>query len=122
MNPEESKARVGVEGGSLRQKDVAVLPKATSLPKETINLGPVIDKFKEDQTPPSQSQDKKSDATPQVESETKSAILPATIRTKGFSKYDLVKVRVRLEEHYYVFSRFLISHVLQFCKVAFTAS
>ena len=33
------------------------------------------------------------------------------------SKYDLVKVKILLNEHYYVFSRFLLSKMLTFCNV-----
>ena len=39
-------------------------------------------------------------------------------RQPGSSKYDFVKVRVRLSErHYYVLSRFLVSRVLSATKV-----
>ena len=39
------------------------------------------------------------------------------MKRKTFSKYDLVKVKVLLEDHFYVFSRFLISRILTFIKV-----
>lgn len=39
------------------------------------------------------------------------------MKRKTYSKYDLVKVKVSLEEHFYVFSRFLISRILTLIKV-----
>jgi hypothetical protein len=39
------------------------------------------------------------------------------MKRKTYSKYDLVKVKVSIEDHFYVFSRFLISRVLTFIKV-----
>eukprot|EP01017_Pseudomicrothorax_dubius_P002700 TRINITY_DN10195_c0_g1_i3.p1 TRINITY_DN10195_c0_g1~~TRINITY_DN10195_c0_g1_i3.p1 ORF type:complete len:470 (-),score=151.40 TRINITY_DN10195_c0_g1_i3:75-1484(-) len=36
----------------------------------------------------------------------------------GGTKFpDLVKVRIKLEDHYYIFSRFLISRILRLCRV-----
>ena len=41
-----------------------------------------------------------------------------TRRVRAYaSKYDLVKVRVWLEDHYYVLSRFLVSRMLTVTKV-----
>jgi hypothetical protein len=37
--------------------------------------------------------------------------------TKGDEIFDLVKVKVRFEEHYYIFSRFLIIRMLTLCRV-----
>eukprot|EP01079_Euglenida_sp_SAG-EU17-18_P011977 gene11977-10340_t len=40
---------------------------------------------------------------------------PEPFQKLGFSsssKYDFVKVRVRLEEHYYILSRFIVSRIL----------
>ncbi len=39
------------------------------------------------------------------------------MKRKTDSKYDLVKVKVYLEDHFYIFSRFLISRVLTLIKV-----
>ncbi len=39
------------------------------------------------------------------------------MKRKTYSKYDLVKVKVFLEDHHYIFSRFLISRVLTLIKV-----
>ena len=39
------------------------------------------------------------------------------MKRKTYSKYDLVKVKVYLEDHFYIFSRFLISRVLTLIKV-----
>jgi hypothetical protein len=39
------------------------------------------------------------------------------LKKKNYSKYDLVKIKVILEEHFYIFSRFLISRVLTLIKV-----
>jgi 2-phosphoglycerate kinase len=39
------------------------------------------------------------------------------MKRKTYSKYDLVKVKVFLEDHFYIFSRFLISRVLRLIKV-----
>lgn len=39
------------------------------------------------------------------------------MKRKTYSKYDLVKVKVSLEDHFYVFSRFLISRILTLIKV-----
>jgi hypothetical protein len=38
-------------------------------------------------------------------------------KRKEYSKYDFIKVRVTLGEHFYVFSRFLVSRMLTLCKV-----
>lgn len=40
-----------------------------------------------------------------------------SMKRKTYSKYDLVKVKVSLEDHFYVFSRFLISRILTLIKV-----
>ncbi|CDW77269.1 UNKNOWN [Stylonychia lemnae] len=40
-----------------------------------------------------------------------------SMKRKTYSKYDLVKVRVILQDHFYIFSRFLISRVLTLIKV-----
>jgi len=39
------------------------------------------------------------------------------MKRKTYSKYDLVKVKVFLEDHYYVLSRFLMSRILTLIKV-----
>ena len=39
------------------------------------------------------------------------------MKKKTYSKYDLVKVKVSLGDHFYVFSRFLISRILTFIKI-----
>jgi len=39
------------------------------------------------------------------------------MKRKTYSKYDLVKVKVFLEDHFFIFSRFLISRVLTLIKV-----
>jgi hypothetical protein len=39
------------------------------------------------------------------------------MKKKTYSKYDLVKVKVSLEDHFYVFSRFLLSRILTLIKV-----
>jgi hypothetical protein len=41
----------------------------------------------------------------------------SSMKRKTYSKYDLVKVKVYLEDHFYIFSRFLISRVLTLIKV-----
>ena len=41
----------------------------------------------------------------------------ANMRKKNYSQYDLVKVKVSLEDHFYVFSRFLMSRILTLIKV-----
>ena len=41
---------------------------------------------------------------------------------KTSSKYDFVKVRVWLDDHYYTFSRFLVSRVLMVTMVSFADS
>jgi 2-phosphoglycerate kinase len=38
------------------------------------------------------------------------------------SKYDSVKVKVHIGEHYYIFSRFLLSKILSFCEVPTTTA
>ena len=43
----------------------------------------------------------------------------SSMKRKTYSKYDLVKVKVYLEDHFYIFSRFLISRVLTLIKVRF---
>ena len=43
--------------------------------------------------------------------------LPSIKKAKGYSKYDYVKVKVTLEEHFYVLSRFLVSRMLTLCRV-----
>jgi len=40
-----------------------------------------------------------------------------TMKRKTYSKYDLVKVKVNLEDHFYVFSRFLVSRILTLIKI-----
>ena len=40
-------------------------------------------------------------------------------KRKEYSKYDFIKVRVTLGEHFYVLSRFLVSRMLTLCKVKF---
>ena len=40
-----------------------------------------------------------------------------SMKRKTHSKYDLVKVKVSLQDHFYVFSRFLISRILTLIKV-----
>lgn len=40
------------------------------------------------------------------------------MKKKNYSQYDAVKIKVRLEEHQYVFSRFLMSRILTLIKVA----
>ena len=39
------------------------------------------------------------------------------MKRKTYSKYDFIKVKVSLEDHFYVFSRFLISRILTLIKV-----
>lgn len=39
------------------------------------------------------------------------------MKKKNYSQYDLVKVKVYLKEHFYVFSRFLMSRILTLIKV-----
>jgi hypothetical protein len=39
------------------------------------------------------------------------------MKRKTYSKYDLVKVKVFLDDHFFIFSRFLISRVLTLIKV-----
>ena len=39
------------------------------------------------------------------------------IKKKNYSQYDLIKVKVNLKEHFYVFSRFLMSRILTLIKV-----
>lgn len=41
---------------------------------------------------------------------------PITISKKR-EMYDFVKIKVRLNEHYYIFSRFLISRMLMLCRI-----
>lgn len=38
-------------------------------------------------------------------------------KTQGYSKYDFIKVKVFLDQHFYILSRFLISRTLTLCKV-----
>jgi len=38
-------------------------------------------------------------------------------KRKEYSKYDFIKVRVTLGEHFYVLSRFLVSRMLTLCKI-----
>lgn len=40
-----------------------------------------------------------------------------SMKRKTYSKYDMVKVRVILEDHFYIFSCFLISRILTLIKV-----
>ena len=42
------------------------------------------------------------------------------MKRKTYSKQDLIKVRVILQDHFYIFSRFLISRILTLIKVDFT--
>ena len=44
-------------------------------------------------------------------------LMYSSMKRKTYSKYDLVKVKVYLEDHFYIFSRFLISRVLTLIKV-----
>lgn len=44
-------------------------------------------------------------------------MLQNIMKKKSISKYDLVKVKVALEDHFYIFSRFLISRILTLIKV-----
>ena len=46
-------------------------------------------------------------------------LMYSSMKRKTYSKYDLVKVKVYLEDHFYIFSRFLISRVLTLIKVCF---
>ena len=39
------------------------------------------------------------------------------IKRPNYSKYDLIKIKIKLENHYYIFSRFLISRLLNLIKV-----
>ena len=39
------------------------------------------------------------------------------IKKKNYSQYDLVKIKVNIKDHFYVFSRFLMSRVLTLVKV-----
>lgn len=39
------------------------------------------------------------------------------MKKKIYSKHDFVKVKVMLEDHYYIFSRFLVSRILTLIKV-----
>ena len=39
------------------------------------------------------------------------------MKRKTYSKYDLVKVKVYLDDHFYIFSRFLISRILTLIMV-----
>ena len=39
------------------------------------------------------------------------------MKKKNYSQYDLVKLKVHLKEHFYVFSRFLLSRILTLIKV-----
>ncbi len=39
------------------------------------------------------------------------------MKKKNYSQYDLVKVKIHLKEHFYVFSRFLMSRILTLIKV-----
>ena len=41
----------------------------------------------------------------------------SSMKRKTYSKYDIVKVKVYLADHFYIFSRFLISRVLTLIKV-----
>ena len=34
------------------------------------------------------------------------------MKKKNYSQYDLVKIKVHIQEHFYVFSRFLMSRIL----------
>ena len=40
-----------------------------------------------------------------------------TFSSAGNQLYDLVKIKVRFEEHFYILSRFLISRMLTLCRV-----
>jgi hypothetical protein len=44
-------------------------------------------------------------------------LIYSSMKRKTYSKYDLVKVKVYLADHFYIFSRFLISRVLTLIKV-----
>ena len=39
------------------------------------------------------------------------------LQKKNYSQYDQVKIKVHLEEHFYVFSRFLMSRILTLIKI-----
>ena len=40
-----------------------------------------------------------------------------TLKKKNYSQYDLVKVKVHIQDHFYVFSRFLMSRILTLIKI-----
>ena len=39
------------------------------------------------------------------------------MKKKNYSQYDLVKIKVHIQEHFYVFSRFLMSRILTLIRV-----
>jgi len=39
------------------------------------------------------------------------------MKKKNYSQYDLVKLKVHIQEHFYVFSRFLMSRILTLIRV-----
>ena len=39
------------------------------------------------------------------------------LQKKNYSQYDQVKVKVMIEDHFYVFSRFLMSRILTLIKI-----
>ncbi len=39
------------------------------------------------------------------------------MKRKTYSKYDLIKIKVSLEDHFYVFSRFLTSRILTLIRI-----
>ena len=39
------------------------------------------------------------------------------LQKKNYSQYDNVKIKVHIEEHFYVFSRFLMSRILTLIKI-----
>ncbi len=41
----------------------------------------------------------------------------AHMKKKNYSQYDQVKIKVQLEDHFYVFSRFLMSRILTLIKI-----
>ena len=54
---------------------------------------------------------------PEVSTKKPQQLIYNSMKRKTYSKYDLVKVKVFLEDHFYIFSRFLISRILTLIKV-----
>ena len=42
-----------------------------------------------------------------------------SMKRKSYSKHDLVKIKVHLEDHFYILSRFLICRIMTLIKVNF---